>query len=333
MQGTGSSIVAWLRATASPFVRARLEMSLFLAVVLAFAACAGAATYLSEDFEAGFVDGAPPGWTKAFLTGAVDWQRNVGDSSLNDGAHGGLYNAMLFVEENGSHETYLITPAMNLAGVANATLEFWHKQAFWTPDQDTLAVYYRTSSGGTWTLLASYTNNVADWTRQTIVLPNLTATYSIGFLGNATYGRGVCIDDVVVSGTPATWTIPVVTTTSPGSIASASSVAGGNVTSDGGAAVTARGICWSTAPRPTIAASHTTEGGGAGSFTSSITGLSPGTKYYVRAYATNVMGTAYDEGPDVTFTTLWPGDINGDGYVNVGDLQMLVANWGRSVQQ
>ena len=57
--------------------------------------------------------------------------------------------------------------------------------------------------------------------------------------------------------------------------------------------VTARGVCWSTSENPTISNSHTTDGSGLGSFTSSITGLTSGETYYVRAYATNSAGTAY----------------------------------------
>ena len=76
---------------------------------------------------------------------------------------------------------------------------------------------------------------------------------------------------------------------------------GGNVTDHGGSSVTARGVCWSTNPNPTISNQHTTNGSGTGSFTSSITNLSPGTTYYVRAYATNSVGTGYGEVR--TFTT------------------------------
>ena len=77
---------------------------------------------------------------------------------------------------------------------------------------------------------------------------------------------------------------------------------GGEVTSEGGAAVTARGVCWSTSINPTIADSHSTDGGGTGVFTSIIAGLMPATPYYVRAYATSSAGTAY--GNEVPFTTL-----------------------------
>jgi C1A family cysteine protease len=169
----------------------------------------GPAVFLTEGFESAFVSGAPPGWTKSFKTSTVDWTRNVGDSRSGDTAHSGTYNAMLYYAGTGTHETYLISPVIDFGtGTTDATLEFWHKQVRWPPDQDTLKVYYKTSAGGSWILLASYTTNVPGWTKRTISLPNPGSTYYIGFLGNAKWGYGVCIDDVKVTGiVPAQHTI------------------------------------------------------------------------------------------------------------------------------
>ena len=75
----------------------------------------------------------------------------------------------------------------------------------------------------------------------------------------------------------------------------------GNVTSEGGASVTERGICWSTNHQPTVNGNVTSCGTGAGIFTANMSGLTAGTTYYVRAYATNSVGTAYGE--EVSFTT------------------------------
>jgi hypothetical protein len=80
-----------------------------------------------------------------------------------------------------------------------------------------------------------------------------------------------------------------------------------SVLSDGGYDVTARGVCWNTTGNPTLqnCINFTSDGIGIGSFTSNITGLSPSTTYFVRAYATNSEGTAYDV-DDVSFTILTP---------------------------
>jgi uncharacterized protein (TIGR02145 family) len=94
------------------------------------------------------------------------------------------------------------------------------------------------------------------------------------------------------------------TTTAATSVTSISVVTGGNITAEGGTPVTARGICWSTSPNPTIANDTTRNGAGAGLFTSNISNLLGSTTYYIRAYAINTTGVGY--GNQVTFTTLAP---------------------------
>jgi uncharacterized protein (TIGR02145 family) len=95
--------------------------------------------------------------------------------------------------------------------------------------------------------------------------------------------------------------VPSISTSAISSVAGTTASCGGNITSDGGALVTARGVCWNTLPNPTTANSKTTDGSGIGSFVSYISGLTYNTTYYVRAYATNSAGTGY--GNDGSFTT------------------------------
>jgi uncharacterized protein (TIGR02145 family) len=95
--------------------------------------------------------------------------------------------------------------------------------------------------------------------------------------------------------------IPVLTTAVITDITQTTAISGGNITYDGGAFVTARGVCWSTNQTPTISDNKTTDGTGAGNFVSSISGLTANTTYYVRAYATNSNGTGY--GSAMSFTT------------------------------
>jgi PKD repeat protein len=111
-------------------------------------------------------------------------------------------------------------------------------------------------------------------------------------------------DNVKIMGNTFAAGAPTVTTTAISNITYNSATSGGNVTSDGGSAVTARGVCWSTSMNPTTADAHTTEAGTTGAYTSQMTGLSYSTLYYVRAYATNVHGTSY--GNEITFTTAIP---------------------------
>ena len=95
--------------------------------------------------------------------------------------------------------------------------------------------------------------------------------------------------------------VPVLTTSDIIGITQTTATCGGNISSDGGSTITARGICWSTVPAPTIVDSTSSNGSGANSFTCQMTGLNPNTTYYTRAYATNIVGTGY--GGTQSFTT------------------------------
>lgn len=99
---------------------------------------------------------------------------------------------------------------------------------------------------------------------------------------------------------------PAVTTAAVTQITKTSAVSGGDVTYDGGATITARGLCWSTDPDPDLTDNVIPGGEGAGVFVSNLTDLDLNTEYHVRAYATNSKGTVF--GSDVTFKTL--ADIN-----------------------
>jgi uncharacterized protein (TIGR02145 family) len=87
----------------------------------------------------------------------------------------------------------------------------------------------------------------------------------------------------------------------------------GIITSDGGSDVISRGICWSTSPNPTVSDNISTEGSGTGVFTGSLSGLSQLTKYYIRAYATNISGAGYGEEVVIT-TSGFISDDDGNSY-------------------
>ena len=99
-------------------------------------------------------------------------------------------------------------------------------------------------------------------------------------------------------------TVPAVSTKAVPNPTAISAIGGGDVTYDGNATVTARGVCWNTTGNPNLqdCLGFTVDGQGIGSFNSSITGLNPSTDYYVRAYATNEKGTGY--GMALIFRTL-----------------------------
>jgi len=94
---------------------------------------------------------------------------------------------------------------------------------------------------------------------------------------------------------------PIITTVSVTTVTSNSAIIGGNVAQGSGSPVTSRGVAYGLTLNPTISGTITTDGSGVGTFVSTLSGLTASTTYYVRAYATNGVGTAY--GNEISFST------------------------------
>lgn len=108
------------------------------------------------------------------------------------------------------------------------------------------------------------------------------------------------LDEIQAATGVGTTTPTAATTTAAGCATSTSATSGGNPTADGGSVITAKGVCWNTSTNPTTANSTTNDGTGTGSYVSTISGLTTGTTYYIRSYATNTCGTIY--GNEITYT-------------------------------
>lgn len=152
--------------------------------------------------------------------------------------------------------------------------------------------------------------------------------YTIGF-ASFNYSDNAVNPILVLDNPPGGTSEPgqaVVLTTATSDILSTTATSGGNVTSNGGNALSARGICWNTEPAPILDNSNTLNGTATGIYTSEITGLLPATTYYVRAYVTNSAGTAY--GPEQIFSTLPVVASNVFPQNNVIDMPRIVTvNW------
>ena len=160
----------------------------------------------------------------------------------------------------------------------------------WSTSSNPTVADYTTSNG---TGTGSYTSNLSGLQANT--------TYYVRAYATTEYGTGYGNEVFFL-----TKGLSEVTTAAVSSITDNTAVCGGTVTNDWGFTVTARGVCWSTTGEPTLESNdgYTIDGSGTGSFISNITGLSKGTTYYVRAYATNSIGTSY--GAEMVFETTRP---------------------------
>lgn len=152
------------------------------------------------------------------------------------------------------------------------------------------------------------TGNLTGLNAGTVYYVRAYATNEIG----TTYGQQLSFT---------TLDIPAITTVEISALTDSSAISGGNLISDGGDVITAKGVCWSTNENPTITDSISINGTGTDAFISNITGLSPATTYYVRAYATNSVGTSY--GNEVSFTTLPVEDPEEDKLTGI----QIIPNW------
>ena len=165
----------------------------------------------------------------------------------------------------------------------------------------------------------------------TVSMSSLTPNTTYYVRAYATNSAGTAYGEEVSFTTLQNIALPTVTTSAVTNITQTTANGGGNVTNDGGATVTERGICWSTTHNPTINNSHANSGTGVGNFTVSMSGLTPNTTYYVRAYATNSAGTNYGE--EVSFTTLQNVTVPSVTTSNVTSITPTTATGGGNVTQ
>ena len=256
----------------------------------------------SRDGDSGFYN---LGYDASFWSSSGDglsyaWDRNLGNDY--DGVdRGNFYRSYGFSVRclrNGlatitTTEVTGITPSTASSG-GNITSDgggsIIARGVCWASDTDFPTTAHPKTMDGTGT--GSFTSNLKGLHGNTRYFVRAYATNN--FVGTS-YGASIIFKTSI--------DLPTVMTTDISAITPTTALSGGNVKSDGGASITARGVCWSISSNPTISDSKTNDGTGTGSFTSSITGLTAGAPFYiqVRAYATNSAGTSY--GNQVSFKT------------------------------
>ena len=195
---------------------------------------------------------------------------------------------------DGTKDTVPLPPT-NLTGNVISTTQI---NLSWTDNStnETGFKIERRTGLGTYAIVGTVNSDILTFS-ETSLTPSATYTYrvySYNAVGNSpTYSNEFTLTANI---------LPTLNSTTVSAITNITASSGGNVITDGGATVTARGIVWGTTTNPTIAlTTKTIDGTGIGAFTSALSGLIASTTYYVRAYATNQLGTAY--GNEVTFKT------------------------------
>ncbi len=231
-----------------------------------------------------------------------------------------IYGCTTSSDDNGNSTTTVVpVPPTNLTGTVASPTQI---NLSWT-DNSTNEMGFkieRRTGSENYAIVGNANADILIFS-DTGLLPNTSYIYRVYSYNSAgkspTYSNEISIKTTAV--------IATISTAAVSSITQTTAISGGTITNDGGATITARGVCWSTSANPTITLStKTIDGSGAGAFTSAITVLTANTTYYVRAYATNSVGTAY--GNEVIFTSLQSiinilgpnvTDIDGNVYASV----------------
>jgi len=137
-------------------------------------------------------------WTESNT--AHPWEFTWADDDIHPPApHSGLWNALFLPGTGTGVVNKLITGVFDLSNYSMVQLSYWHTQEKRGSNQDELRIYYRNSPSSSWSLLKTYTQSIAAWTKDSIQLPGLSSSYQIAFEATEHFGYGVCLDDIEIA--------------------------------------------------------------------------------------------------------------------------------------
>lgn len=149
-----------------------------------------------ENFEGGFIC-----WKQQYLIGNIDWTLHNGDAGTAHPipAYEGNSNVLLFNPNTTDQSTLLVSPVFDFSHRENAKLAFSHIHRTRNQRVDSLVVLYRTAEENEWEVLACFSEQLTDWTRDTLDLPMISHNYQIAFEGHTRFGYGLAIDKIIVT--------------------------------------------------------------------------------------------------------------------------------------
>ena len=203
-----------------------LSLGITMMLLLSPRALEAQRVYMTDGFENGFnptcddscktkvwtleyYDVSKGVWVSTAPQFSQPWKTETTGLQYPDGAAVGKGRAYFRNEpdKNGNvqtagYRTRLITPVMDLSKGYQPILRFYHAQAKYTGDFDTLRVYYRTGEGLQWNLISEYTSPIKNWKFEEIGLPAVGEYYQIAFEASENIGRGIVLDSVLVRTRP-----------------------------------------------------------------------------------------------------------------------------------
>ncbi len=143
-------------------------------------------------------------WNNEILTGSSDWQFCAGNGGIfpSDTAYSGSYNAAFLNSNDDTVIAQLVTPNLNFSTYSNASLTFWYDLHNNGGLQKSLSVYYKSSDTSSWKLIKTLDGHIFQWTKDSIVLPDITNNYLIAFRGATSNNGAITLDAVTINANP-----------------------------------------------------------------------------------------------------------------------------------